>query len=110
VASLYREDAVEMPPGKPPVPGRTAIEAYYREFFSTCRFTDFALTHSELRAEGDVGYVVGTSRQTLSPGGGAPLHDTGKYLVVLKRTGGEWKVAYAIYNVDHVPAPPVVRK
>jgi uncharacterized protein (TIGR02246 family) len=103
-AALYRDDAIEMPPGKPPIRGRAAIEAYYRELFSRCRFTDFTLTHEELRAAGDVGYAVGVSRVTLAPAGGPPVHDTGKYLVVLKRSGGGWRVAYTIHNGDQTPA------
>jgi hypothetical protein len=31
------------------------------------------------------------------------MKETGKYVVVLKRTGGAWKVAYAIYNSDQAP-------
>ena len=109
-AALYQDDAIEMPPGKPPVRGRAAIEAYYRELFSGCRFTGFTLTHEELRAAGDVGYAVGVSRVTLRPGGGPPVHDTGKYLVVLKRAGTAWKVAYAIHNEDQLPGPPVAAR
>ena len=105
-AALYGDEAVEMPPGKPPIRGRAAIEAYYRGLFETCRFTEFELNHWELRADGDVGYAAGNSRQTLQPGTGAPTSDSGKYLVVLKRTGGAWKVAYAIYNSDRVGQAP----
>ena len=32
------------------------------------------------------------------------MNDTGKYTVILKRTGGAWKVAYAIYNSDTPPS------
>ena len=99
-AGLYQDDAVEMPPGKPPVRGRAAIERYYRELFGGCRFTEFVLVHTELRASGDVAYAAGTSRSPVAPNGGPPIEDAGKYLVVLKRTGGRWWVAYAISNSD----------
>jgi hypothetical protein len=33
----------------------------------------------------------------------APLKDSGKYTVIVKRVGGAWKVAYAIYNSDQPP-------
>lgn len=29
----------------------------------------------------------------------------GRYVVILKRTGGEWKVAYIIYKGDCPPPP-----
>lgn len=99
-AGLYRDDAVEMPPGVPPIQGRAAIEQYFREMFGSCRFTAFTLSHSELRASGDVAFAAGTSRATVTPNGGPPVEDPGKYLVVLKRTGGAWKVAYSIHNSD----------
>lgn len=99
-AGLYQEDAVEMPPGKPPVRGRAAIERYYRELFGGCRFIEFVLVHTELHASGDVAYAAGTSRSTVAPNGGPPIEDAGKYLVVLKREGGRWKVSYAVYNSD----------
>ena len=49
---------------------------------------------------GDTAYDVGTYKQTLSMGSGATLNDKGKYSVILKRSGGEWKIAYLIYNSD----------
>ena len=33
----------------------------------------------------------------------ASHNDAGKYTVVMKRLGGVWKVAYAIYNSDTPP-------
>jgi uncharacterized protein (TIGR02246 family) len=108
VAAVFRDDATEMPPGIAPVRGRAAIEAYYRGLFGTCRFTTFELTETDSRIAGDVGYLVGTSRIAVSAAaaGGPPDHEeSGKYVVVLKRTGNEWKVAYAIYNGDAPPPP-----
>ena len=102
-AAVYRDDAIEMPPGAPPVQGKAAIEQYFRGMFGACRFTEFTLAHTELRASGDVAFAAGTSRATVTPLGGPPVTEAGKYLVVLKRTGAAWKVAYSIHNSD-VPA------
>ncbi len=99
-AAVYRDDAVEMPPGVPPIHGRAAIEQYFRGMFGGCRFTEFTLAHAELRASGDVAFAAGTSRATVTPNGGPPVTEAGKYVVVLKRTGGAWKVAYSIHNGD----------
>jgi uncharacterized protein (TIGR02246 family) len=104
-AAVYAEDAIEMPPGHPAVRGRAAIEAYYRGMFSGCRFTEFTLQTEQTRVSGDVGYAVGLSRVSLTPAGGPPVHEAGKYLVVLKRSGGSWKVAYAIHNADETQGP-----
>ena len=97
-----------MPPDRPLLRGRAAIENYYRECFkSPVKITTFTFTHLESPAVGDTAYDVGTYKQTLSMGSGATLNDKGKYSVILKRSGGEWKIAYLIYNSDFSPkAPP----
>lgn len=104
IAALYTDDAVEMPPNEPAVKGRSAIEQYYTKQFGGGKMGTFTLTHLESRASGDIGYDVGTYDQSMTPSGAtAPMKDTGKYAVILKRTGGAWKVAYAIYNSNQAP-------
>jgi len=102
MAAVYADDGVEMPPGKPAVRGRPAIEAYHRqELAGPVRLSDFALTASDTRVTGDVAYTTGTSRITVTPPGGAPqVQSSGKYVVVFRKQGGAWKAAYAIYNAD----------
>jgi ketosteroid isomerase-like protein len=82
------------------VKGRAAIEQYYtKQMGGSVKQQSFALTKIESNASGDIGYEVGTYRQTLTDGQ-HPMDDAGKYTVVLKRTAGAWKIAYAIYNSD----------
>ena len=100
VADLYADDAIEMPPNMPLVKGRTAIQQYYEKQFAAGKIARFSLTHLETRAIGDTGYDVGTYQQNISPATGAAMDDSGKFTVILKRTGGRWRVAYAIYNSD----------
>jgi uncharacterized protein (TIGR02246 family) len=101
MAAVYADDGVEMPPGKPAVRGRAAIEAYHRqELAGPVRLSNFALTASDTRVTGDVAYTTGTSRITVAPPGAPPVQGSGKYLVVFRKKGGEWKAAYAIYNAD----------
>jgi len=108
IAAVYTEDAVEMPPHQPMIKGRRAIEQFYqKEFSSGSKVSAFSLTHIQTEAAGDVGYDVGTYQQTMTPAGGdKPVSDTGKYVVIVKRAGSAWKVAYAIYNSDQPPQPP----
>jgi hypothetical protein len=96
-----------MPPGRPPLKGRAAIEQYYREFFqSPVKITAFTFSHLEAASAGEVGYTAGTYEQKLSGGLAGPIDDTGKFVVIVKRTGSAWKAAYVIYNSDHPPANP----
>jgi len=106
-AAVFAEDGTDMPPGTGPVRGRAAIEAYYRGLFGACRFAAFDVTETESGISGDVGYLVGTSRAAVVPasGSGAPSREeSGKFLVVFKRTANGWKAAYAIHNDDGPPS------
>jgi ketosteroid isomerase-like protein len=104
-AALYQEDAVEMPNCRPLVKGRPAIEQYFRGLMKEVKITAFVLTHMESTVSGDSAYDVGTYTQRLSTPTGM-VDDTGKYIVMLKRTGGDWKIAYAIHNSDRPSAMP----
>ena len=100
IADLYTDDAVEMPPNMPTVKGRAAIQQFYQKQFAAGKIARFSLTHLETRALGDTGFDVGTYQQSITPAGGAAMEDSGKYTVIVNRTGGRWRVAYAIYNSD----------
>jgi ketosteroid isomerase-like protein/heme exporter protein D len=109
VGATYREDAVEMPPSRPPLKGHAAIEQYYRELFQgPVKITAFTFSHLEATSVGDLGYTFGTYKQKLSGGPSGSIDDTGKFVVIVKRTGTAWKAAYVIYNSDHPPANPAV--
>jgi uncharacterized protein (TIGR02246 family) len=112
VAALYTEDAVEMPPNQPLIKGRAAIQQHYEKLFAGgMKIGRFTLDHLETRAMGDAGYDVGTYQQNLTPPSvSAPLDDSGKYIVVLKRIGRDWKVAYAIYSSDRPMETPGSRR
>ena len=98
VASFYAEDAVMMPPNEPSVKGRKAIEAHYANEFKQ-GFTNLDLNPTESAVSGQQAFEAGTSSIVLPDG----RTDKGKYLVVYKRVGADWKLAYDIFNSD---APP----
>jgi uncharacterized protein (TIGR02246 family) len=102
IAALYTEDAIEMPPNAPMVKGRAAILQYYqKEFGGGTTMNSFTLVHLESQATGDRAY-----QQSVTPKGAtSAVTDSGKYAVILKRVGGDWQVAYAIYNSDQPPQP-----
>jgi uncharacterized protein (TIGR02246 family) len=101
IAGMYGEDGVLMPAGKPLMRGRAAIAAYYRECFTgPVKITQFRFAHFESPVIGDTAYDVGTYQQTLTLPNGGTVSNSGKYSVILKRAGGEWKIAYLIYDSD----------
>jgi uncharacterized protein (TIGR02246 family) len=101
IASLYADDAVLMPPNLPMVKGRANIEAHFKGEIQQ-GVTNLQLRPLESAISGSQAFEAGTSTVTV-PGGQT---EQGKYLVVLKRVGNDWKIAYDIYNSDAPPAPP----
>jgi hypothetical protein len=95
---------VEMPPCRPPLKARAAIEQYYSELFQgPVKVTAFTFSHMEAASAGDLGYTAGTYARKLSGGPTGSIEDTGKFGVIVKRSGSAWKAAYVIYNTDHQP-------
>jgi uncharacterized protein (TIGR02246 family) len=119
VASFYADDAVVMPPNQALVKGRANIEAYFKQEFQQ-GVTNLQLRPMESAIAGAQAFEAGTSTVTVKSGGssmaltgvggsGAAVTDNGKYLTVFKRVGGDWKIAYDIFNSDQ-PPPPAPKK
>jgi uncharacterized protein (TIGR02246 family) len=100
VAAMYADDAVVMPPNEPMVKGRSAIEARFKKMMKQEGKISLKLSpfHSEIA--GERAHEAGTG--TIKLPGGQTVNE--KYLVVYKRVGNEWKVAYDIWNSDTPPA------
>ena len=99
VAALYTEDAVAMPPNRPMVKGRAAIEADVQRDFKA-GVSKLKLTPLESAILGDRAYEAGTS--TVSVGG---KQMSGKYVVIYKRVGNQWLIAFDSYSGDEPPPP-----
>lgn len=104
ITTFYTDDGVIMPPDQGMVRGRRDIEAYYARGFQQ-DVSDFRLIPMESVISGEQAYEAGTSRLThrrglTSRAAVGAATQTGKYLVVYKRVGGAWKIAYDIFNND----------
>jgi len=111
VLAVYRDDATEMPPFQPPVIGKAAIERFYQQMFGgPIKVTEFTLTHAETTAQGDIAYDVGSYTRTMTGAPTGPVHAAGTYVVILKRSGEDWKIAYSIYNCDCPPPTPLSQR
>jgi uncharacterized protein (TIGR02246 family) len=112
IAKLYASDGAELPPNAPAVVGRAAIEKYHKDFAQQFMMHGLTLTPQKTQVSGDIAYDVGTYKQQLMPmKGGAVMDDHGKYVVLMKKEGGNWLVTHAIYNSDlPLPAPPAAKK
>jgi ketosteroid isomerase-like protein len=101
LAQLFTEDGFVLANGKPPVRGRTAIEAAYAGRGGPLVLRAFAFS-----IDGDVGYIIGGYAAT------AGADDSGKFVLALRRNKrGRWLIAADIDNTNNRPrasaaAPP----
>jgi uncharacterized protein (TIGR02246 family) len=97
VSELYTEDGYLMPPNQPPVRGRAEIRAFLQAFPPV---SAFALSADQVDGRGDLAFVRGSYRMTLTPpGASGPVQDEGKYLEIRRRgTDGRWRIAVDIFN------------
>ena len=97
VAAMYTEDAFVLPPGAEMVKGRAAIEAFWRQ--AAQQMGDAKLTTVDVlplgpRAAREIGTVSLKSKSQ------PPQEIVGKYAVVWRKIGGQWKLATDIWNTN----------
>jgi uncharacterized protein (TIGR02246 family) len=97
VAALYTEDAYVLPPGSAMVKGRAGIEAFWRQ--AAQQMTDAKLTTVDVLPLGrSAAREIGTV--TLKTKSQPPQEVVGKYVVVWRKVGRDWKLATDICNTD----------
>ena len=100
IAALYAEDGAVMPPNAPIGKGRASIQRTWASMMQTPGFAlTFAPEQIVVSASGDMALDRGTYRLTIAPDGTTQT-DTGKYVVVWRKIGSEWKAAADIFNSD----------
>ena len=100
IAELYVEDGAVMPPNAPIGKGRTAIQQIWASMIRTPGFgLTFVPEQIVVSSSGDMALDRGTYSLTIAPDGTTQT-DSGKYVVVWRRIGREWKVAADIFNSD----------
>jgi len=100
IAQFYTDDGAVMPPNGPIGKGPVAIQKTWASMMQTPGFDlTFAPEQIVISSSGDMALDRGTYRLTVAPAG-APESDTGKYVVVWRKMGGEWKAAADIFNSD----------
>ena len=103
IAEIYAEDGAVMPPNAPIGKGRAAIQ---QTWASMMRTPGFDLTFNPeqivISSSGDMALDRGTYTLTVAPAGRTQT-DTGKYVVVWRKIGGDWKAVADIFN-SNLPA------
>jgi len=100
LASHYTATGEAFPPNGEIARGHEAIAKVWKGAMDA-GIKAIKLTTVEVASRGDLAYEVGT--YAAMDGGGKTL-DSGKYVVIWKREGGEWKLHRDIWNTN-MPAP-----
>jgi uncharacterized protein (TIGR02246 family) len=100
-ASFYSETGSAMPFNAPIVTGKAKVKELWATLMAKPGFSlRFAPTHIEVASSRDMAYDVGTFVLNLGDDKGMSTTIPGKYVVVWKAQGGEWKVEADIFNTD----------
>ena len=100
IAELYAEDGAVMPPNAPIGKGRAAIQQTWTSMMQMPGFNlNIVPDKIIVSSSGDMALDRGTYSLTIAPNGTTQT-DTGKYVVVWRKVGGEWKAAADIFNSD----------
>jgi ketosteroid isomerase-like protein len=96
IASLFTEDGVLLQNYRPPIRGRSAIQAVYEGD----RGSPLRLRALAYEAGDTVGYIVGGYRY------GDASHDMGKFTITLQRAPGKpWMISSDMDNMNASPEP-----
>ena len=100
IAQLYAEDGAVMPPNAPISKGHAAIEQTWASMMRTPGF-DLTFVPEEITvsSSGDLALDRGTYRLAFDSAGKSQT-DIGKYVVVWRKVGNDWKAAADIFNSD----------
>jgi ketosteroid isomerase-like protein len=114
IASLFAEDAWQMPPNSPPLIGREAIRQFWREAVKWGKW-EFSLQTQDVSVSGRIAIERGKYLLKFVAGPGAPpgmnsFADRGNYLVHWRRElNGEWRVV-GDAPVSEIPQSPPPQK
>ena len=99
-SAFYAADAVLMPPNHPLVSGKAAIQGFLQGLIDAGA-TGIRLDTQRIAAQGDLAWARGAYTLSMTPPGGAPVVDTGKYIVCYRRQpAGAWRAVADIFNSD----------
>jgi uncharacterized protein (TIGR02246 family) len=100
IAALYTEDGAVMPPNAPIAKGPPAIQKTWASMMSTPGFSlTFDPEQIVVSSSGDMALDRGTYKFAIAPNGSVQA-DTGKYVVVWRKIGNDWRAAADIFNSD----------
>ncbi len=99
--SFYAPDAYAMPFNAPAAKTPEQIRAMWKGMMAAPGYAlKFGPTRIEVAKSGDMAYDIGTFELKENDPQGKPSTIIGKYVVVWKKIGGQWKAVADIFNTD----------
>ena len=99
--SFYAEDAAVLPFNAPIAQSKDQIRQLWSNLISSPGFhLHFAPTKVDLSRNADMAYEIGTFELKMNDAQGNATTTPGKYVVVWKKQGTQWKAAADIFNTD----------
>jgi ketosteroid isomerase-like protein len=105
IIPLYSPESLFMPPNSPSMRGHDAVRSYYKGLMEEGSPT-LQMESDEIAGFGPVALQTGTYVLQVN-GGGKVSRDRGKYVRVLRNTGGTWRIEKTIWSSD-LPQPTVL--
>jgi ketosteroid isomerase-like protein len=96
LAALYTRDGEIMPPNSGVVKGARKLQALFKSFWDAGD-TVMRLDTVEAKGFGDTAYEVG---KYMLSGDSGKVNDRGKYIVIWRKVGGQWKLYRDIFNTN----------
>lgn len=100
----YADSAVMMMPGMPTMRGRAVIQQGMQGMFDATKVDAATFTTDDVIVSGELAVETGHYEMTMTPKGGRPMQDKGKYLTVWQhQADGTWRIVRDINNSDAAP-------
>ena len=101
LVSFYAEDASVLPFNAPIARSKDEIRRLWSNLISSPGFhLHFAPTKIDLSRNADMAYEIGAFELKMNDAQGNATTTPGKYVVVWKKQGKQWKAAADIFNTD----------
>lgn len=98
VLTMYTDNSVFMPPNAPTLRGTQPLKSFFGDLFARGA-TDLKLDPVDVAGHGPIAYQSGTYSLTT-----AGARDRGKFLFVMRKMSGTWRLEYTIWSSD-LPKP-----
>ena len=96
---FFTDDVIVQPSDMPQIQGTQALHDLYTEFFKMLTSFDSESTETIVAPSGDMAYDIGWNLFVFE-GPDGDFEVKGKYLAVMKKINGEWKIAALAVSND----------